>query len=148
MKAAILTKTGFEICELEIPAYGDDQILIKINACGVCGGDVFVFQNRSEMARTPSRLGHEASGVIAAVGKKVVGFAQGDIVTNFGLPAYADYLVTMPDTVVKLPPEINPIYALGEPIACCVHAGNRYNTQSNDRVAIVGCGFMGLICLQ
>jgi threonine dehydrogenase-like Zn-dependent dehydrogenase len=148
MKSAILTKTGFEIRDLEIPACGDDEISIKINACGVCSGDVFVYQNRGEIARTPSRLGHEASGLIAAVGKKVVDFAPGDIVTTFAMPAYADYLLTMPDTVVKLPPEIDPVYALGEPIACCVHAGNRFKSQSGDRVAIVGCGFMGLICLQ
>jgi threonine dehydrogenase-like Zn-dependent dehydrogenase len=148
MKAAILTTTGFEIRELETPTCGDDEILIKIIACGVCSGDVFVYQNRGEIARTPSRLGHEASGVIAAVGQKVVDFAPGDSVTTFGMPAYADYLLTTPDTVVKLPREIDPIYALGEPIACCVHAVNQFNTQSSDRVAVVGCGFMGLICLQ
>lgn len=148
MNAAILTEDGFIIRELEIPACGDDEILIKIIACGICSGDTFVYQNRAEMASTYSRLGHEGSGEIIAVGKKVDGFVPGDIVTTFSLPAYAEYLCATPDTVIKLPDEVDPIHALGEPIACCVHAINRYKPHPGDRVAVIGCGFMGLICLQ
>jgi threonine dehydrogenase-like Zn-dependent dehydrogenase len=148
MNAAILTENGFEIREQEIPACSDDEILIKIISCGVCSGDVFVYQNRGEMASNYSRLGHEGSGVITAVGKKVSDFAVGEIITTFSLPAYADYLIATPGNVVKLPPEVDPKHALGEPIACCVHAVNRYRTHPGDRVAVIGCGFMGLICLQ
>jgi threonine dehydrogenase-like Zn-dependent dehydrogenase len=64
------------------------------------------------------------------------------------MPAYAEYYVTKPEEIVKLPAEIDPVYALGEAIACCVHAANRFGTQPGDRVAVVGCGFMGLVCLQ
>jgi threonine dehydrogenase-like Zn-dependent dehydrogenase len=38
--------------------------------------------------------------------------------------------------------------ALGEPVACCVHASWRFGVQPGDRVAVVGCGFMGLVCMQ
>jgi threonine dehydrogenase-like Zn-dependent dehydrogenase len=93
-------------------------------------------------------LGHEASGVVASVGQDVTAFAEGDIVTALSMPAYADYFVATPDQLCALPPEIDPAYALGEPIACCVHAGNRFGTVPGDRVVVVGCGFMGLVCLQ
>jgi threonine dehydrogenase-like Zn-dependent dehydrogenase len=148
MKAAVLTEAGFEIRELDTPPFGDDEVLIKTTACGVCSGDVFVYKNREELAATHSLLGHEGSGLVAGVGQSVTGFAKGDVVTALGMPAYAEYFVTAPEKLVKLPPEIDPVLALGEAIACCVHAGNRFGTRPGDRTAVVGCGFMGLICLQ
>lgn len=33
-------------------------------------------------------------------------------------------------------------------MACCVHAANRFGTRAGDKVAVIGCGFMGLICMQ
>jgi threonine dehydrogenase-like Zn-dependent dehydrogenase len=93
-------------------------------------------------------LGHEASGVVAAVGRSVTDFQAGDVVTSLTWPAYAEYFVSPATDLTKLPAEVDPDYALGEAIACCVHAANRFGTQPGDRVAVLGCGFMGLICLQ
>lgn len=148
MKAAILTHEGFELRERDRPGLGDEEVLIKATACGICSGDLFVYHNRATLAPTHRWLGHEGSGTIAEIGRNVTGFKVGDMVTALGSPAYAEYFVTKSENVVSLPSEIDPIYALGEPIACCVHAGNRFGIQKGDRVAIVGCGFMGLICLQ
>lgn len=148
MQAAVLTKAGFEIRDLDQPSCGEGQLLIKVTACGICSGDLFVYRNRTELAATKNRLGHEGSGRVVAVGDGVTGLAPGDVVTTLGEPAYADYLVTTPDKVVKLPPEVDPVPALGEAVACCVHAAGRFGTRPGDRVAVVGCGFMGLVCLQ
>ncbi|MEM7029563.1 MAG: zinc-binding dehydrogenase [Chloroflexota bacterium] len=148
MKVAVLTETGFEIQEHDNPTCQDDEVLIKTIACGVCSGDVFVYKNRKALAATHSLLGHEGSGVIAELGKNVKGFGVGDIVTTVGMPAYAEYFVVTPDMLVRLPENVDPVLALGEAIACCVHAGNRFGIQTGDRVAVIGCGFMGLICLQ
>lgn len=148
MKTAVLTEAGFEIRERAIPTYGDDEVLIKTTACGICSGDLFIYKNRETLAAAHSLLGHEGSGRIAGVGQGVTGFAEGDVVTALGMPAYAEYFVTSADKLVALPPEIDPALAVGEAIACCVHAGNRFGTRPGDRVAVVGCGFMGLVCLQ
>lgn len=148
MKAAFLTKEGFELRTIEKPVCKADEVLIKVFACGVCAGDLFVYLNRETMAESYPRLGHESSGVVEAVGEEVTQFEVGDVVTTFGLHAYSEAIVTKPETVVKLPKGVDPRYALGEPLACCVHAGWRFNTQPGDRVAIIGCGFMGLICQQ
>ena len=123
-------------------------MLVKILACGVCSGDVFVYENRAELAAAHSRLGHEASGVVAGFGQDVTSFAEGDVVTSMSMPAFSDFAIASPDELCMLPSEIDPAFALGEPIACCVHAGNRFGTLPGDRVAVVGCGFMGLLCLQ
>ncbi|HUS59324.1 MAG TPA: zinc-binding dehydrogenase, partial [Planctomycetota bacterium] len=50
--------------------------------------------------------------------------------------------------LVKLPKEVDPVWAMGEPLACTVHAGARFCIRPGDRVAVVGSGFMGLLCLQ
>jgi threonine dehydrogenase-like Zn-dependent dehydrogenase len=123
-------------------------VLFKVLACGVCSGDVFVYENRAELAAAHSRLGHEASGVVAGIGQDVTSFAEGDVVTSMSMPAFSDFAIASPDELCMLPSEIDPALALGEPIACCVHAGNRFGTLPGDRVAVVGCGFMGLLCLQ
>jgi threonine dehydrogenase-like Zn-dependent dehydrogenase len=148
MKIAVLNRHGFEVCDRDIPTYGPGEILIKTLACGICSGDLFIYQNRVDLAASHSLLGHEATGVVVGIGRDVTGLAEGHVVTALGMPAYADHLTTPPDQVVKLPPKIDPVTALGEPVACCVHAANRFGTVPGDRVAVVGCGFMGLICLQ
>lgn len=148
MKAAVLTTAGFEIQEAPKPSMGDHEVLIKTLACGVCSGDVFVYQNRARYAATYNRLGHEASGLVMGVGRSVEAFKVGDKVTALALPAYADFFLASEDMLVKLPPNIDPLFALGEAIACCVHAANRFGIRPGDRTAVVGCGFMGLVCLQ
>lgn len=148
MKTAVLTLDGFKIAEEPTPEIQDNEILVKTLACGVCSGDLFVYQKRPDFVATYNRLGHEATGEVTAVGSQITQFAPGDIVTALSLPAYADYFVATPDELVKLPPGVNPTDALGEAIACCVHAANRFGTRPGNRVAIVGCGFMGLVCQQ
>lgn len=148
MKAAILTESGFEIHSISQPTIADHEVLVKTLACGVCSGDLFVYKNRADFVATYNRLGHEASGEVVAVGEGVTDVQLGDVVTALALPAYSEYFVAPSDTVVKLPDTVDPTYALGEAIACCVHAANRFGIRPGDKVAIVGCGFMGLVCQQ
>ncbi|MEM7344755.1 MAG: alcohol dehydrogenase catalytic domain-containing protein [Chloroflexota bacterium] len=147
MEIAKLNLDGFVVFEQERPVPAPNELLVQTIGCGVCGGDVFVYRTRETLDSAGLILGHEASGVVVEVGAEVEGFTIGDRVTALG-GAYADYFVIEPDKLVKIPPNVDPLYALGEPIACCVHAGNRFGIQPGDRVAVVGCGFMGLICLQ
>jgi len=81
------------------------------------------------------------------VGERVKGFEEGNVVTSL-YGAYADYWVSPPELLLRVPGNIDPVMAMGEPVACCVHAANRFGIRLGDRVALVGCGFMGLTCLQ
>ena len=70
-RLAMLTAKGkFEIQEHAIPAIGDDEILVKIEGCGVCGTDAHEYKN-DPFGLIPVVLGHEGSGVIVKMGKNV-----------------------------------------------------------------------------
>ena len=150
MQQATLTNRGFRFQEVARPNVGRDELLVRMVACGVCSGDLHLYQERTriDLERDTRWLGHEASGVVAAAGPDVTGFAVGDRVTSLAPGGYADYFIAKPDQLVKLPANVDFAEALGEAIACCVHAGNRFQIKPGDKVAIVGCGFMGLICQQ
>lgn len=149
MKAAILTAEGFVIKEEKTPECGLNQVLVKSAGCGVCEGDVFRYVTRNDGAADHNgiRLGHEGSGIVAAVGHNVTGFKVGDKVTALG-GDYAEYFVTTPDKLAVVPEGIDVKMALGEPIACCMSGARRFGVKMGDRVAIIGAGYMGLNCLQ
>lgn len=147
MRIAILTRDGFSLRDADVPTPSAGEVLVRTVGCGVCGGDLHVFNIRDRLGDRESLLGHEASGVVEEIGSGVTELAVGDRVTAIG-GAYADYFVATPDTLVKLPDGVDLTFALGEPIACCVHASDRFGIRAGDRVAVVGCGFMGLLCLQ
>ena len=70
-KAAMLTELEkFEIKEFPIPEIGDDDILVKVEGCGVCGTDAHEFK-RDPFSLIPIVLGHEGTGEIVKMGKNV-----------------------------------------------------------------------------
>jgi threonine dehydrogenase-like Zn-dependent dehydrogenase len=159
MKASLLSSKGFAVVDREPPHCGRHDVLIRTAACGVCEGDVFVYRmNREGTAAVPvpgsveatdlrgTLLGHEGSGIVEKVGEEVGGFKPGEYVTAIGGP-YAEFFTATPDKLVKLPASVDPVFALGEPLACGVHAANRFGIRLGDRVVIIGMGFMGVLCL-
>ncbi len=70
-RVAMLTeKEHFEIQEYPIPELGDDDILVKVEGCGVCGTDAHEFK-RDPFSLIPVVLGHEGTGEIVKMGKNV-----------------------------------------------------------------------------
>lgn len=70
-KAAMLTKLeNFDIKEFPIPELGDDDILVKVEGCGICGTDAHEFK-RDPFGLIPIVLGHEGTGEVVKVGKNV-----------------------------------------------------------------------------
>jgi len=72
---------------LPLPAIKENEVLIRISFCGVCGTDQDLFSSDCSFAKNgevtyPVRLGHEWSGTVAAVGAKVTGFQPGDRVVG------------------------------------------------------------------
>jgi len=148
MRTVRLTQDGLILRETGRPACGPDEVLVRTAGCGVCEGDVFHY--RSRLGTQPPfevDIGHEGSGIVEQVGANVEGLVPGDAVTAL-CGNYAEFFVAPPTSLVKLPPAVAPVRALGEPLACCVHAAWRFGIRLGDRVAILGCGFMGLVCLQ
>ncbi|MGH9616978.1 MAG: galactitol-1-phosphate 5-dehydrogenase, partial [Acidobacteriaceae bacterium] len=82
MKALVMTDYGrLEIVKTETPKADDDELLIRIAACGICGSDVHGYDGSTGRRVPPIIMGHEAAGVVETVGSAVLGFHRGDRVT-------------------------------------------------------------------
>ena len=58
-----------------------DEVLVRVEACGICGSDVHGYDGSSGRRIPPIVMGHEAAGTVAAVGASVEGYAADDRVT-------------------------------------------------------------------
>lgn len=191
-RVAMLTKLeNFDIQEYAIPEIGDDDILVKVEGCGVCGTDAHEFK-RDPFGLIPLVLGHEGTGEIVKMGKNVkkdsagkplaVGdkvvtcmiFKDNPDITMFDLNKqnvggadvygllpdddkhlngwFADYIVVRGGSTVFNVSDLSlDMRILIEPCAVLVHAVERAKSTGilrfNSRVAVQGCGPIGLICI-
>jgi L-iditol 2-dehydrogenase len=82
MNALLLSEyKHLEITTLPVPAPGPLDVLVQVAACGICGSDVHGYDGASGRRIPPLVMGHEASGIVAALGSEVTGFNVGDRVT-------------------------------------------------------------------
>jgi len=175
MKAAVYYgQQDIRIEETPIPEINDDEILVQMKACGVCGSDLMDWYLKT---RIPLVLGHEPAGTVAKKGNKVEKFIVGDRVfvhhhvacltchyclhgdytlckqfheTNIKPGGFAEYFkVPAPNVqkdTLKIPDKLSCEEAtLIEPVACCIRAIKKCNIQTGDTVAVIGAGPTGLI---
>jgi threonine dehydrogenase-like Zn-dependent dehydrogenase len=79
----------FELGEKPVPAISDEEVLIKVRACGVCGSDTHFYETDeagyalfSGSAKLPVTPGHEYAGEVVEVGRKVMSLRVGDAVVS------------------------------------------------------------------
>lgn len=180
MKALVLTGIKqFEIQELDTPEIQPNEVLINTAYAGVCGTDHDLYAGRpgSAPAVPPIILGHENSGVVAAIGSEVTNVKVGDRVAvdpniycgqcEYCLtqrPELCDHLsavgvtrngglaerFTAPATVVyKLPDNVSLRDAAAiEPVSCAVHGLDLLKLRPYQKALVIGDGFMGQIFAQ
>lgn len=150
MKTAVLYGPhDWRIEESSSPQMADDECLIKIKTCGVCHSEIHQWDQKINGLDYPRYIGHEVSGEIIKVGKKVKDYFEGDRVAAWtDGRGYAEEISVKTDTLVKIGDNISYENALSEPIACTTNAVIKVNVQLNDTIVLVGTGFMGLILLQ
>lgn len=75
----------FEMRDFPTPDIGDDEILIRVKNCGVCGSDTHLYETDKDgyiifsgPAKLPCIIGHEYSGIVEKAGDRVVNFKVGD----------------------------------------------------------------------
>jgi L-iditol 2-dehydrogenase len=150
MQAAILQEPGrFTIEERPVPSVGLDELLVKTDTCGICTSEIEIWRGKLPGLEYPRFIGHEPAGIVEQVGSDVVGFSRGDHVSVWSEgKSYAEYFSTKAAYAVKMKLDTPLEQALGEPIACATNGVRKAHPQLNDSIAIIGCGFMGLIMLQ
>jgi propanol-preferring alcohol dehydrogenase len=82
MKAMVLREyhRAMEMAEMETPRIQDDEILLKVKACGICQTDLKIFKGEipPPIVTLPHVPGHEVAGEVVATGDKVNGIRLGD----------------------------------------------------------------------
>ena len=79
MKAAVYHGPGkIAIEEVPTPQIKDSEVLVKIEAAGLCGTDVKTYLRGHRYFEPPCILGHEFAGTVAQVGSEIKGFHEGD----------------------------------------------------------------------
>jgi len=152
-----------------------DDVLVRIEACGICGTDLNILATPPAHKATPGIIiGHEGVGIVERTGPAVRGLQVGErvVIANRltcgqcaycrrGLDnqctsyqtigttvdgAFAPYLVAPGSALWKIDPAVpRDDAALFEPLACVVGSVKRAPIQPGDNVAIIGAGPMGLL---
>jgi L-iditol 2-dehydrogenase len=180
MTAAILYgKEDLRLERVAVPHAGLGELVVRVEAALTCGTDLKVYRRgyHAKMLKPPMPFGHELAGVVAEVGKGVVGFREGDRVVAlnsapcdacffcthgqqnlcedllFNNGAYAEF-IRIPARIVEkntlLVPDGVPLEhaALTEPLACVVRGLQESGAQAGDTMVVIGAGPIGLMFMH
>jgi 2-desacetyl-2-hydroxyethyl bacteriochlorophyllide A dehydrogenase len=170
--AAYVDKGIMEIREIPVPKPRENELLMKVVYCGICGSDIHQVQYGME---EPDNLmmGHEASGVVVEVGKKVEGWREGDraIISRVwrcgrcwycqnNLPqlcrdksqasngGYSEYLTCTAEHLYRLPDDVSlEAAALWNPLTNAIHGVQLSRQKMADFVVVMGAGPIGLFTI-
>jgi alcohol dehydrogenase, propanol-preferring len=67
-----------KLAEIAVPTPGDDEVLLRVSACGICRTDLHVVEGELPVRRSPLIAGHQIVGHVTATGSRVENFAVGD----------------------------------------------------------------------
>jgi 2-desacetyl-2-hydroxyethyl bacteriochlorophyllide A dehydrogenase len=162
MRAAVFTGPGepLSIQDIDKPEIAEDEILVQVAHCGICGTDIHASREGPFMAPLNTVFGHEFSGEIVEMGSSVDSgeFSVGDRVTSLpfikdltiGISskgAYAEFVKVDPASVVKIPDALDDLNgALIEPLAIGLHSVKMTGGVAEKSVLIIGAGPIGLAC--
>jgi len=177
MRAVVVDGNGgVEVVDKPIPVPESAEVLIAVEATGVCGTDLHLIEGSYPHGRYPVTPGHEFSGVVAAVGAGVTRIAEGDRVgvdpnVNCRVCPWcragaknmcasldpvgvlidgscAEYVVVPEVVVHRLRDGIDTTVApLVEPLSCVLHAVERTPDWAGASVAVYGAGSIGLLAV-
>jgi len=178
MKVAMYyNNNDVRIEEMPIPKINDNELLVKVQVCGICGSDVMEWYR---LKRAPRVLGHEIAGDIVEVGKNVKKYEVGNRVfvshhvpcnncryclngqhtlcdtlhsTNFDPGGFAEYLrvpkINVDKGVFLLSKEMS--YEEGafiEPLACAVRGMRIAEMKPGQSVLVIGSGVAGILNIK
>ncbi len=136
---------GAEIIDVEVRDPGPGEVQVEVAACGICSWDIQTFRAGGDSAYA-APPGHEGVGYVAKLGAGVRGFEVGERVVGGGfarlrnLPANRVYRVPRSNLADQ--------HWIVEPVSCVVTGMDHCHLRAGERLAMVGCGFMGLMMIQ
>jgi L-iditol 2-dehydrogenase len=162
--------------ERDVPQPAPGEVLVRVQACGVCGTDLHVIGGRFP-ARFPVVAGHEYAGEVVALGEGVTSLQAGQRVavdpniqcgfcppcragrvnlcrnlTALGIHrdgGFQEFCAVPERQAYPFPDSLSfEDAAMAEPVACCLRGIEQARLRIGDRVALVGAGWIGLIMLQ
>lgn len=171
MRAVVTVPGGTEMTELPEPSAAPDGVVVKVEACGICGSDVHAVEHG--LTAAGRIMGHEFSGTIVEVGKEVKGWQVDQTVAvnplgscgtcydcrhglafrcsnypNLGISAqgaYAEYTAVRAAQLVAFPAGDDlEIGSAAEPLAVALAAVDLGNVKPGDAALVFGVGTIGL----
>jgi len=164
-----------DIITVPVPQINDDQVLIKVTCCGICGTDQHLAEGEF-IGKFPLIPGHEIVGVISQIGRAVEGFSVGDrcvadntilceacfycrrgqhvLCENFeslGVTmagGFAGYVAIQSKKVYKIKNLTDEEATLVEPASCAIHGLDKLNPPVGIEALIFGAGPTGIILAQ
>ena len=179
MKKAVLQGPGeVEVVEMDVPKCPDGGVVVKVEACAVCGTDVENYLHGQRMSQLPPDLGHELTGVVAEIGKGVNSFSVGDrVALNQSVPCgecpdcengyenlcdhttrvgggFGEYisipaLAVQSGNLLKIPDDLS--FRAGthaEALAAVVNSHELIDVKLGDTVLVIGAGAVGCLHCQ
>jgi L-iditol 2-dehydrogenase len=176
MLAARLEAQGaMRTVHLPDPAPGPGEVLVRVEAAGICGTDRHLFRGEFPCS-PPVTLGHEFSGIVVARGDGVsikegirvtcdpniacqtcdqcqrgrVNLCRNLVAIGIHRDGGLAGFVTVPaHRAFPLPADLDPRFgAFAEPLACCLHGTDLAAIRQGERVTILGGGVIGLLTMQ
>ena len=177
LQEVMLSPREISIREVSLPEIRESEVLVRIKIIGICGSDIHVFHGTHPFTQYPVTQGHEVSGEIIEIGKKVDTLRIGQKVTiepqivcgkchpcrhgkynlceelkvmGFQAPgAASSYFAVECSRVTPLPQSITfEEGAMIEPLAVAVHAIRRVGDISGQKIAVIGAGPIGNLIAQ
>ncbi|MDP9380021.1 MAG: zinc-binding alcohol dehydrogenase family protein [Chloroflexota bacterium] len=174
MRAAIINAPHqMQVGAWETPMPGAGEVLVSVEAAGVCAGDMYIYLGKNPYASYPQIGGHEIAGVVSEVGEGVEGLDRGmpvvvepfigcgtcypcrigktnccaqlSIIGVHRAGGFAEFVLAPARNVHRVPPGLSlPFASFAEPVAIGVQACRRGEISAGELVLVVGAGPIGL----
>jgi NADPH:quinone reductase-like Zn-dependent oxidoreductase len=165
MKAIVRDRYGsadvLHLSDVEVPEVGDEEVLVRVRAAGldrgawhIMAGLPYLIRVAGYGVRRPrvAGLGSELAGVVEAVGANVTGIAPGEAVFGTCSASFAEFAVTEPDKVARMPANVDFEQAAAVPVSAVTALQalrDHGRVRAGQRVLVIGAsGGVGTFAVQ
>lgn len=158
-----VAKNKMILDEREMPEPGNNEALLRVESCGICGSDLKIIKHGNKRVKSGQITGHEISGQIIKT-NKVKNYKAGDrLSVGADVPSdkdlaigheleggFSQYMILNKQTletgpVKKIKNLEYDLACLAEPLACCINGFEKVSFKTYNSILIMGCGPIGIM---